>query len=172
MFVSNLIIVKNCQTRDTAPLLNHQILCNMAIDFDLCWQNSRKVTLFWYATHHVNLHFLNWIVIAATALLLALVSAWHVCHSQMTGYFGIYIYISNTWSCCNCMNDHHAATAWSCWIAALFHWSSVIMLQQHEWSSCNCMIMLQLHWLIYLFTKLWGAMCSVINCFGLDQDYN
>ena len=71
-------------------------------------------------------------------------------------------YISNTWLCCNCMNDHSAT------------WSPELrpILIGPPWSCCNCMIMLQLHWLIHLFTKLGQAMYFVvtawINCVGLD----
>ena len=64
------------------------------------------------------------------------------------------VYISNTWSCCNCMNDHDAA-AWSPELLPVFIGP--------PWLCCNsCMIMqqLQLHWLIHLFTKL-GGPCAL-----------
>ena len=40
---------------DFSTTFSHQILCNIVMDFDLCWQNPRKVTLFWYTSHRVNL---------------------------------------------------------------------------------------------------------------------
>ena len=104
-------------------------------------------------------------IIAAMALSLALKCLTYTGYA-IARWQVILVYWSKTWSSCNCMNDH-AVTAWSCWTAAPFHWFSMIMLQLHAWSCCNCMIMLQLHWLIHLFSKFGGALCSV--GYNLDQ---
>ena len=39
--------------------LQHQLVCNMAMDFDVCRYISRKATKFWYAAHNVNLELFN-----------------------------------------------------------------------------------------------------------------
>ena len=48
----NAVMAPQLHYNAISTTFNHQILSNMAMHFDLCWQNSRHITLFWYTTHH------------------------------------------------------------------------------------------------------------------------
>ena len=49
----NAVTGPQCSYNAFSTTFSHQILSNIAMEFDLCWQNCRKGTLFLYASHRV-----------------------------------------------------------------------------------------------------------------------